>query len=168
MNKLLLVLAMVLSSIVSIESQRSCSTSDECEEDECCFQRKCNSNGFICELLNREVQLERCDDDFDCASSCCKNGKCQKTMSECVSAPTMNTDFLNECSSSSECYSFTAPCCVNKKCQACTIGEYIHILPISVSSDFVIAHSDSLGMQNLLKRNYIALGAKLCKMRKIY
>ncbi|XP_028392591.1 uncharacterized protein LOC114517131 [Dendronephthya gigantea] len=65
---------------------------------------------------------ERCDSNLDCISYCCKNGECQKTAFECLTVPTTNTDFLDKCYANTDCYMSTEYCCVNKKCQACTLS----------------------------------------------
>lgn len=114
------------------EEVKTCFYDWECT-DGCCIGEKCEPKS------NPQCAHKKCDYNFDCNSFCCKNGRCQEKDSPCYtpqkfklptfSIPTINTDFLNKCSSNMDCYSSTkGRCCVDKHCGVCSDGKYIHTL----------------------------------------
>ena len=146
MSKTLSILVFLMAPlIVCLESQKTCSKSDDCSGGHCCIYGKCVEyfrlgcnlcfsdlsckNGccinFKCEPESsyKCIEKSRCSTNSDCDSSCCKHNKCQATIAPCLM---LNVFDKSKCSYSNDCYSSRhGSCCVNRHCAVCTQGKYI-------------------------------------------
>ncbi len=132
MSKLtLMILAFVSSNAIFVASE-TCSASADCDEDRnCCYNGRCTTNrlrcflrrinscyadwecansgccvGWACYKEYSWLCMNKCTEDDDCYSGCCKNNQCQATKSEC--------DTHKSCYWNLQCNS---GCCLNGKCQ---------------------------------------------------